>query len=265
MGEIERPRWRRFQSKENPEKHIALLRIDIHTKEQFVKSVEAQPGKSGLVFVHGFDVSFAAAARRTAQIAYDLGFDGPAFFFSWPSKAELSAAGYRTDETNVDWATSDLVEFLRVITATARLERVHVIAHSMGNRALVSAILKLAQEPQPGRAHIHEVILTAPDIDADVFVRDILPVPRNVGRITMYSSSRDLALWSSKSYHGGYRRAGDSEGTVTIAPGVDTIDASAVDTDLGVGHSYYAENRSVLPMSSICSATVNRRISASAS
>ena len=41
--------------------------------------------KQVFVFVHGFNVSFENALRRTAQIAYDLNFDGAPFLFSWPS------------------------------------------------------------------------------------------------------------------------------------------------------------------------------------
>jgi esterase/lipase superfamily enzyme len=40
--------------------------------------------KQAFVFVHGFNVSFENALRRTAQIAYDLNFDGAPFLFSWP-------------------------------------------------------------------------------------------------------------------------------------------------------------------------------------
>jgi esterase/lipase superfamily enzyme len=39
--------------------------------------------------VHGFNVSFENALRRTAQIAYDLDFDGAPFLFSWPSRDSL--------------------------------------------------------------------------------------------------------------------------------------------------------------------------------
>jgi hypothetical protein len=49
---------------------------------------------------------------------------------------------------------------------------------------------------------------------------------------------------ASKSF-AGYPRAGDTADGVTIAPGVDTIDASSVRTDF-VGHSYYADSDSVL-------------------
>jgi hypothetical protein len=43
----------------------------------------------------------------------------------------------------------------------------------------------------------------------------------------------------------GYRRAGDVSGGVTIAPGLDTIDASSIRTDF-IGHSYYGDSTSVL-------------------
>ena len=41
------------------------------------------------MFVHGFNVSFADAARRTAQIAYDLAFGGPGAL-SWPYSATFT-------------------------------------------------------------------------------------------------------------------------------------------------------------------------------
>ena len=46
-------------------------------------------------------------------------------------------------------------------------------------------------------------------------------------------------LWNS------YRRLGDAGPGLLILSGMDTIDATAVDTSF-LGHSYFAENRSVL-------------------
>ena len=57
--------------------------------------------------------------------------------------------------------------------------------------------------------------------------------------------SKDNALAASMKIHGHYPRAGQTRPMVVIAPGVDTIDASAVDTSL-LGHSYYGDNRSVI-------------------
>lgn len=43
----------------------------------------------------------------------------------------------------------------------------------------------------------------------------------------------------------GCRRAGDAGGGVTVAPGLDTIDASGIRTDF-IGHSYFGDSTSVL-------------------
>ena len=48
-----------------------------------------------LLFVHGYNVTFESALYRTAQIAFDLEFDGVPFLFSWPSKGDFQS--YRAD------------------------------------------------------------------------------------------------------------------------------------------------------------------------
>jgi esterase/lipase superfamily enzyme len=199
--------------------------------------------KEVLVFVHGYYVAFDEAARRTAQLAYALGFPGVAILYSWPSQAALT--GYLTDETNIEWTIPHFREFLRQVATKAGAERVHVIAHSMGNRAVVAGLRQLAAEPQkPATPLVHELVLMAPDVDADIF-REAIPEIRSVvRRMTLYSSSQDKALLISKTVHG-YQRAGDTKPAIVIVPGVDTIDASAADTSV-TGHSYYADSRSVL-------------------
>src|SRR5262249_17966168 len=47
------------------------------------------------IFVHGYNTSFNSAVKRTAMIAFDLGFDGAAFLFAWPSLNKRSR--YRSD------------------------------------------------------------------------------------------------------------------------------------------------------------------------
>jgi esterase/lipase superfamily enzyme len=42
-------------------------------------------------YMNGYNVTFADAARRTAQIAYDLRFEGDPAFFSWPSQGDMAA------------------------------------------------------------------------------------------------------------------------------------------------------------------------------
>jgi esterase/lipase superfamily enzyme len=205
--------------------------------------MERTARKEAFVFIHGYNVGFETAVRRTAQIAYDLKFDGAPIVYSWPSQEGLLS--YIVDETNVAWTVPHLKDFLLSVAEQSGAKSVHLVAHSMGNRALTSALRELAMERKEKCPRFHEVVLTAPDIDADVFRRDLAPaIVGTADRVTLYASSNDEALIASRAVHG-YRRAGESGDNVVVVPGVDTVDVSAVDTSL-IGHSYYGSNRTVL-------------------
>ena len=247
VGRIERPSILKFQFREDPRKHVVLLDVVPEPADAFfsrLKSrVDAAPRREAFVFVHGFNVTFEDAARRTAQLAYDLKFEGPPVFFSWPSQAGLLQ--YAVDETNAAWAVPHLKDFITAVARRSGAESVHLIAHSMGNRALTSALAEMSRQMRRSGPMFQEVILTAPDIDADIFKRDIAPaIAKTARRVTLYASSNDEALILSKKLHG-YARAGDSGSSLVVVPGIETIDVSDVDTSL-LGHSYYGNNDTVL-------------------
>jgi esterase/lipase superfamily enzyme len=247
VGELESPSVLRLEFHEDPDRHVVLLGIQPEPSDRFFADLRQCVGrssqKSAFVFVHGYNVGFEDAARRTAQIAYDLKFDGAPIFFSWPSQAGILQ--YTVDENNVSWAAPHLLRFLTEVAEQSGAERIHLIAHSMGNRALTSALRDLSLMQKSEKPMFNEVVLTAPDIDADTFVNDIAPaVVKTARRVTLYSSSNDEALIVSKKVHG-YPRAGDSGGQLIVIPGIDTVDVSAVDTSL-LGHTYYGDNSTVL-------------------
>lgn len=247
MGELESPSVLRLEFKGDPNKHVLVLDTSTYAKDslfrQISDKVRQSDKRSALIFVHGYNVSFADAARRTAQISYDLGFAGAPVFYSWPSKAQFLA--YPRDEENVRWSEANLKVFLKDFLAHSAADHIYLIAHSMGNRALTGALTSLLREA-PAEAHrFKQIVLTAPDIDADIFKRDIAPALAASGKpVTLYASSKDLALFASKRFHG-YKRAGDSGQDIVIAPGMETIDATDLDTGF-LGHSYYAESGSVI-------------------
>jgi esterase/lipase superfamily enzyme len=113
-GELEAPSIFRLEFREDPDKHVVLLQTIPQPKETFLQAmrarVNASKGKNAFIFVHGYNVAFADAARRTAQLSYDLSFDGAPIFFSWPSQAALQ--GYTIDEANIEWATSHIKQFI---------------------------------------------------------------------------------------------------------------------------------------------------------
>jgi esterase/lipase superfamily enzyme len=246
-GELESPSIWRLEFREDPAKHVVLLTTEISSKDQYFADlaarVRAAPTRSAFLFVHGYNVTFAEAARRTAQISYDLGFEGAPVFYSWPSRGTTPT--YTIDEQNVEWTQANLRAFLEDFFLRSDALNVYLIAHSMGNRALTRAVASLLSDKPALRDRLTEVILTAPDIDADVFKRDIAPALAASGRpITLYASSEDQALAASRKVHGN-PRAGDSGHGLVLVSGIETIDATAVDTSL-LGHSYFAEEQSVL-------------------
>ncbi|RKS28626.1 esterase/lipase superfamily enzyme [Pseudomonas sp. WPR_5_2] len=247
MGKLEAPSWWRLRFEQEPEFDVMVLRTESVSSTEFFsnlrRDVSDSATKSLLVFVHGFNVSFQDAARRTAQMSYDLGFTGVPAFFSWPSQDQLLS--YSADEQAIIDAEPHLQQFLRDVLRQSDAESIYLIAHSMGNRGLTHALMALARTDPKEVKRIKEVILAAPDIGTIEFTEQIAPGLQKLGApITLYASSNDRALATSKWLHGG-ARAGESGENLIVVNGIETIDASNTDTDL-IGHSYYGDRRSVL-------------------
>lgn len=247
-GALESPSVWLLQFHEDPEKHITVLRTATLAGDAFWSSVrrdiEASSSRSLLLFIHGFDVGFADAARRTAQMAYDLGFGGAPVFFSWPSQGRLSPLAYAADEQAIIDAQPHLEQFLREILTQSGAGNVYLVAHSMGNRALTHVLASLAAGNPDAVRRIREVILAAPDIGTTEFTEQIAPALLRLGApVTLYASSRDNALAASEQWHNG-ARLGESGPHLVVLDGIETIDATDAGDDL-LGHSYVGE-RTVL-------------------
>jgi esterase/lipase superfamily enzyme len=248
MGQLERPAVWRFWNTEDPEKFVVLLSAGALERGQYIgalqQDVRASRRKEALVFVHGFNVSFEDAARRTAQMKYDLGFEGPAVFFSWPSKGQVS--GYKDDLETINASIDNIKNFLTEVSRDTGAATIYLVAHSMGNVGLLNALTRMTNtERARAMGKFREIVLAAPDIDRNVFINDIVPkIAGRRNRVTLYASGNDRALQASEQINK-EPRAGDTRHGIVIGGGLDTIDASDVDTSL-VGHAYYAENRTIM-------------------
>ncbi|WP_168797851.1 alpha/beta hydrolase [Pacificoceanicola onchidii] len=130
---------------------------------------DAVPGEV-LVYVHGFNTTASEAVFRMAQIQEDFALDDPGVLFSWPS-AGLST-GYAYDRDSVIYSRDDLVTVLDALTRKGR--RVVLVAHSMGSHLAMEA-LRQARLTGNDRLvdNISAVVLMSPDIDLDVFLRQV--------------------------------------------------------------------------------------------
>jgi esterase/lipase superfamily enzyme len=247
VGELESPSILRLEFAPDEKKHVVVKDVVPYEADTFYgklrEVVANSPKRDVFVFVHGYNVTFENAARRTAQMAYDLKFQGAPIFYSWPSQGDL--LGYTVDANNVAWTVPHLKKFLLGVARESNADAVNLIAHSMGNRALTSALRELTLELRDEAAMFNQVVLAAPDIDAEVFRRDIAPaIVQSARHVTLYASSDDQALVASRQVHG-YARAGDSGEGLVVIPGIETIDVSGIDTSL-LGHSYYGASGSIL-------------------
>lgn len=221
---------------------VPLGRDDFYT--QLDQYIQGSPSNDVFLFVHGYNVTFEDASRRAAQLAYDLDFDGTPMMYSWPSRA--STAAYTVDEAAVRPSGRKLARLLDGIVHETDAERIHLVAHSMGNRALIEAVqayvLKYGRDDSL-RA-FDQIVFTAPDVDHDYFLETIDSISDVARRVTLYASENDLALKSSRILHGAMR-AGLAGSMIISHPLIDTIDVSGIEADI-LGHSYFAINEGAI-------------------
>ncbi len=165
-----------------------------------------------LLYVHGYRENFDSTSKDTAQIARMTQFDGPVISYTWPSQGKLLS--YVADETNMVHDITNFRIFLRKLAEQPWVKEITLVAHSLGARLALPAIIAVdANAASADSSNISNIILASPDIDRESFERDIasdILSARRVARdrrITIYLSSKDRALSVSRTLHG-YPRLG---------------------------------------------------------
>jgi esterase/lipase superfamily enzyme len=249
-GELERPfSFFSFSLSENPDKHIVIVDgIKQLSKKAFIDQINTRnlfnQDKHILMFIHGYNVEFSDAILRTGQLSFDLGFKGTTVAYSWPSEAEES--GYMADGEEIKLTRTHLKQFINDLKKHTKIEKISVIAHSMGSRAFTEVMKELAKEQSNNEVLFHQVVLAAPDIDAKYFETEIAPVIVNSAKqLTLYASATDNVLEFSSKLRKKRSRAGEVGDSIVIVKGIDTIDASSTNNGffnfLKFGHSYYGD------------------------
>ncbi|WP_323038334.1 alpha/beta hydrolase [Gemmobacter sp.] len=249
-GAIERPSIWKLEFAPDPARHVMLRSVTPMAGEAFFASLASatasRPRPEIVLFIHGYNVSFGAAARRAAQLAHDMNYPGLPVLYSWPSQG--STVGYLSDAAVVQLSGRHLSRFLDDLVARSGAQTIHIVAHSMGNRALTEALelYALRNGIRPGDPpDFGQVIFAAPDVDAGLFA-EILPTMRPVAqRMTLYASENDWALVASRNLHGNMARAGQAGADTLAVGGLDTVDMSALGADM-LAHGYFADDRSAL-------------------
>jgi esterase/lipase superfamily enzyme len=224
-----------------------LLSVDAfysQIRQALEDAASETPGAQALVFLHGFNVTFEEAAIRAAQVGFDLKVPGPTAFFSWPSLGSPTPGAYRADEKSIVASEAAITDFLVEFAQKSGATNINLIAHSMGNRGLLSALQRIAADAgKRGKVKFNQIFLAAPDVSRSHFLEVAKVYSQFSKRTTLYTSNGDLPVYLStiinQNPRAGYFKP------YTITPGVDTIAVPDFDIDM-LGHSYFAQAEALL-------------------
>ena len=234
------------------------------------------PRKEVVVFVHGFNETFATAAYTLAELCHFLGREHVCMLFTWPASASGGLLTSYTETTeSATYAVGHLRKAIRMIGQTPGVEKVHLLAHSRGAALLLNALRELWIETiaagiAPAEAlKTGHLVLMAPDIDEDVASEQVIVFASDPdmitrwpgdrlpevlgGRLTIYSSPQDRALRFSRILFRSRARLGQfdpdkvsPESMALFAKwgGLDFITYKGKRTD-PFGHSYFHSNPEV--------------------
>ncbi len=203
-----------------------------------VKTAYAQAKAAGnaegpVLYIHGFANTFAEAALTTADLSEKLDKKSPVgLLFSWPSEGHVLS--YIGDEERVEKALQPLSNAMTQIEKG--VGKIDVVAHSMGNRALLGALAKLSPMELRG---VEDIGFFAPDASDQLFDQARASLRKIGGVSSVYASDNDAALLVSSLKHVGEPRVGLLPligAPMDVSP-ADLIDVSEENSSL-LGHSY---------------------------
>jgi len=182
----------------DPERSFVTLRADrldlAQIRADFDRRVSRTPGRKVLVFVHGYNTRFEEAVYRFAQIVHDAHVDVVPVLFTWPSGG--GAIDYVYDRDSAMYSRDALEALLQALVKDPSVGSISILAHSMGNYLVVETLRQMAIRNRELSPKIRDVMLASPDIDVDVFRRQIAEIdagPRSTD-FTLFVSRDDRAL-----------------------------------------------------------------------
>lgn len=194
---------------------------------QIQRAVARSSEKEVLLYIHGYNNTFADGVLRTAQMVEDFAFSGVAVHYAWPSAG--NALAYAFDRESIMASRAGLQTLIEEL---ARLpsSKFSIVAHSVGSDLLMEVLrdLAIAGRQDVLRA-LDGVTLISPDIDLDVFRAQVTRIGTLPAPFVIVSSERDRALNVSARLTGQVSRVGSLPDTSELEDlDIIVIDVGAV-------------------------------------
>ena len=206
---------------------------------QVIARIERQRARRVLLFLAGFDTSFAHGAADGARIAKIVDAQTFVIYADWGSRGR--ALAYRRDGRSAARNAPAFGHALEFLHRALPQEEFDIFAHSMGGRVAVRGLATTAREHR--RVTVRHLVLAAPDVQISDYLAMMQQVA-SVGRATIYVSRRDKALLLSAAMHL-HRRLGQVSVERWDFPRTDIVDVSAEDHSKD-GHGYAIHDLRIL-------------------
>ena len=204
-------------------------------RADLARALRAEPSgrREAVVYVHGFNNTFAEGVYRIAQISHDLDVPGVAVHYAWPSAA--NPVNYAYDRDSVLFARDGLEQLLTQVVASGA-DHILLVGHSMGAMLVMETLREMRLD---GNAtvtrHLGGVVLISPDLDVDVFRTEALRIGTLPQPFIIITSQKDRALALSARLTGQRQRLGNLADVTKVADlKVTLVDVGAFSE--GVGH-----------------------------
>jgi esterase/lipase superfamily enzyme len=236
----------------DPAHNFVTLRADRLDQEQaiaaFDKRLHSGAPRNVLLFVHGYNTRFEEAVYRFAQIVHDSGAPVVPVLFTWPSRGTLFEYAY--DRESATYSRDALEAVLQAMVKDPNVGSISILAHSMGNFVAIEALRQMVIRNRSFSPKITDIMLASPDIDVDVFRRQIAEIEASDKRppITLFVSQDDRALGISGQLAGNGPRLGavdpkaEPYRSILEKAHVHVVDLSNVQSDDLLNHGKFAES-----------------------
>lgn len=248
VGEVQWP-----SEQPNPAREFVALRADrVNEKEAlnlFHQRLRAHRNKRVLVFVHGYNTRFSEAVLRLAQITHDSQVKALPVLFTWPSRGRLLA--YTYDRESANYSRDALERLLQGLNKDPAVGEIAILAHSMGNLVTLEALRQMAIRNGSIASKINSVMLASPDVDVDVFRRQIIEMGTKRPPFTLFVAQNDEALSLSSTIWGG-KRIGmidpkqEPYRTMLEQQRINVIDLTDIKAGGSLGHTKFAESPEIV-------------------
>lgn len=251
LGEIKFPGR---HAKPDPQRHFLTTEQEMHlSRREFAADLHQaflalpRSQREAVIYVHGFNNTFAEGLYRIAQLSHDLEMPGVTLHYSWPSIG--NPLGYVADRDSAMFARDGLERLIHE-TADAGAERIVLVAHSMGSALTMETLRQVAiRGDNRIRQRMAGVILISPDLDVDLFrmqarTYGALPQP-----FIIFGSNRDSLLSLSAQLTGQPERLGNLSDISRVAD----LDVTFLDTKAyseGSGHFNLGDSAALLQLMS---------------